>query len=330
MSGCVGRTLTRVVSSVGVGFGLWFSGMSVAADPMAGDQLQVTDRAWIPTVFYSTDSDRFQIQKTSLAWASSYEDPTHLLKWSVDWRHYRQDAWRLESQQLGVSIRQEDPYGLGYQVSLAVHDLNDTQILTTENRIGWRLSPHSVAEVLLLRDVVESQIGLTSERTYILLGGSVETQWSQRLSSVVYLDTRLFSDQNQRVTGKTKLILDALPSQGVTLQAWYQNVRNNDTAASQSAYFNPARYEESLLVVGVRQRFQNHHLRFRAGAGTQQVAETGPSRAQFSDVILESTDARDWVWRMTAGYRLSAGVNEDPNYRYRYGSIELIIPWVSR
>ena len=330
MSRRVDRNLLRLALSIGVGFGLWFSGPSVAADPMASDQLQVTDRALIPMVFYSTDSDRFQIQKTSLAWASPYEDPTHLLRWSVDWRHYRQDAWRLDSQQLGVSIRQEDAYGLGYQASLAIHDLNNTQIVTTENRIGWRLSPQSVAEVLILRDLVESQSGLMSERTYILLGGSVETQWNERLSSVVYLDKRRFSDHNQRYTGKTKLILDALPSQGVTLQAWYQNVRNNDTVASQSAYFNPARYEESLLVVGVRKRFRNHHLRFRAGAGTQQVAETGPSRAQFSDLILESTDSRGWVWRVTAGYRLSAGVNEDPNYRYRHGGIELIIPWGAR
>ena len=78
MIGLVGQNLLRFASSVGVGFGLWFSGASVVADPMAGDQLQVTDRALIPMVFYSTDSDRFQIQKTSLAWASSYEDPTHL------------------------------------------------------------------------------------------------------------------------------------------------------------------------------------------------------------------------------------------------------------
>ena len=322
--------LLRLASYVGVVFGSFISGAPVVADPMADYQVIVTDRALIPKVFYSTDSDRFQIRKTSVAWASLYEDPTHLLKWSVDWRRYRQDEWRLDSKQLGVSIRQEDAYGLGYQASLAVNDLNHAQILTTENRFGWRLSPQSVAEVLVLRDLVESQIGLMGERTYVMLGASLETQWNQRLSSVVYLDTRRFSDQNQRYTGKTKLIVDAWPSQGVTLQAWYQNLRNSDTEASQSAYFNPSRYEETLLVVGVRKRFRNHRLRFRMGAGTQQVVETGPSRAQFSDVILESSDAHDWVWRVTAGYRLSAGVNQDPNYRYRYGGIELIIPWSRR
>jgi len=323
----IGRNPTRTASCVSIVLGLCIIGSRVVADPLAEDQLTAIDRALIPMVFYSTDSDRFQIQKTSVAWASPYEDPTHLLKWSVDWRRYQQNEWRLDSKQLGVSIRREDAYGLGYQASLAVNDLSHAQILTTENRFGWRLSPQSVAEVLVLRDLVESQIGLISERTYVMLGGSLETQWSRRLSSVLYLDTRRFSDQNQRYTGKTKLIVDAWPSQGVTLQAWYQNFRNSDTEASQSAYFNPSRYEETLLVVGIRKRFPNHHLRFRIGAGTQQVAETGPSRAQFSDLILESTDARDWVWRVTVGHRLSAGVNQDPNYRYRYGAVELIIPW---
>lgn len=300
---------------------------AVQAQQLPTEALPGSRKALIPSVFYSTDSDRLSIQVTTMAAAPRFVGPEQWTQWSLGHRAYRQNDWQLTTRQLGYSVKNEDRFGLGYHASVTLNDLDSQWIVTTENRLGWRVSPRSVAEALVLRDLVESQEGLATQRTYLMVGGSLETQWSSRWGSVMGLDGRWFSDHNARYTGKAKLIFDALPAHGVTLQGWYQNFRNSDTDASASAYFSPQRYEETLMVLGFRRRLPGLHLRLRVGMGTQQVSETGPSRAQFSDLMLEWTDARKWRWRLDAGYRLSAGVSDDPNYRYRYGGLVLTIPW---
>jgi hypothetical protein len=61
------------------------------------------------------------------------------------------------------------------------------------------------------------------------------------------------------------------------------------------------------------------------GAGTQRVTETGASRSQFADLVLESPKNGWFYFRTTLGYKLSAGVNAD-SYRYRYIGQEIVIP----
>lgn len=282
--------------------------------------------AWVSEILLSTDSDRFEVYKVRQGFSPGFHT------WSDHWRIavqrslYREGAWRANGEQIAGAYRRLAPDGTGIEAQVSVNQVAGHQQLTADGRWALKVMQHSTAEFLVARDLVESRLGLLSGRRYWLAGLSLETQWNERWSTVTYLAQTHFSDDNVRQTIKGKLVYDLVPSYGITSQLWYQNQRNSQLDASAGAYFNPARYEETLLVLALRKRFTQWMVRARIGAGTQQVTAVGPSRAQFADLILEPSHPGPWYFRTVLGYKLSAGVN-DASYIYRYAMQELVIPF---
>ena len=306
---------------------MFLSGYQVAfasTEELAGNSAQ-RQRAVQPEFQFSNDTDQFEIGKLRLSFLPSYSDGWNYWRISTQTSRFRQAGWQVQGRQIGLGLKRTSPNGVGFESNLYLNDIANHQSVSTDNRLGWRVGRSSLAEISLVRDVVESKAGLLSGRHYLAVAGSLETQWSRDWSSVGQLSKTHFSDGNDRLAVKAKLIYDLVPDYGITTQLWYQNYRDDDLVRSNGAYFNPSRYQETLAVLGIRRTLDQLVLKARLGAGTQRVQETGASRSQFADLVLESRSGQRMYFRTILGYKLSAGVSAE-DYRYRYITQELVIP----
>ena len=320
--------IQRPASMIAVGCALMslsvFQAAFASDEAPAGVSTQ-RQRAVQPEFQFSNDTDQFELSKLRLSFLPAYSDGWNYWRVSSQASRFRQDGWQAQGRQIGVGLKRTSPSGVGFESNLYLNDVANHQSVSTDNRLGWQVSRSSLAEISLVRDVVESKAGLLSGRYYLAVAGNLETQWSRDWSTVGQLTKTRFSDGNDRLGAKVKLIYDLVPDYGITTQLWYKNYRDDDLVRSNGAYFNPSRYQETLAVLGMRRALDQFILKGRLGAGTQRVQETGASRSQFADLVLESRPGQRIYFRTILGYKLSAGVNAE-DYRYRYMMQELVIP----
>jgi len=88
-------------------------------------------------------------------------------------------------------------------------------------------------------------------------------------------------------------------------------------------YFNPNRYQEEMLALGIRHRIEGWVVNATAGLGKQQI-DAGPSTTtKLAEIGATSPIAGKTFLRMRAGFNQSGGV-EGPNYIYRYVQADLV------
>lgn len=279
------------------------------------------------TLFYSSDSESFSSRRTSadLMGSFSHLDGKTGLRY-ID-HHYSRGDWSRSGQQLRFVTHHIDRKTAdGWLLETGVLRQGTHQLLTLDASYRKTVSPATSIEAFASRDIVETRNALDLGTRFNFAGLAVDQRLTSKLTAVGLAGWQAFSDDNQRRHLRARLIYQPSLDLGLTLQLRYRyfDSSKNDVAG---AYFNPSRYDETLLAVGWRQRAGDWRTAITAGAGVQQVNRDDRSGTR----LLEATAERQmagYALRVRAGYsRAAAAAATDPDYWYRYAAGELIFPF---
>jgi hypothetical protein len=271
----------------------------------------------LPGLFHSSDTDGLSIDKVSASYWPNYQSGSQWQGVEVQTQRYAQGGTNLHAQTLAYGYSAIDPrtgMGLNWRAGwnqglgngLAVGELNWNQTVT--ERLSWG--------VFASRDWVESIGALQQSIHYDLVGGSVDYQLHPRLTAIGSLAYTKFSDGQDRQQQRARLVWDAWPEQGLTLQ-WAYKRQYGASDGVRRTYFNPQQLDESLGFIGWRRRFEGWQVYARAGWGYQKLLDQDHTPARSTELQLTSPVYGQRFFRLRAGYTDTLGLN-GPGYGYRY------------
>lgn len=294
----------------------------------SGDGLAQSAAPWAiaPQWQSSNDSDGLKIDKVSAAWLPTYRSG---LQWQgVEWQtqRYVQNGTTLDGHTLSYVGQNLDALtGLGHSYRIGWNQGLNTTLVTGDFNWNQALNDRLHWGVFASRDWVESLPALQNSIHYDLIGGNVDYRVHPRLTAVASLAQTRFSDQQDRQQQRVRLIWDAWPDQGVTLQ-WAYKHQIGEKEVSPRRYFNPERLDESIAFVGVRRRFEGWQLYARAGWGQQKIIDQDATPARVVELNLNSPVQGAQFFKLRVGRSETYGLNGSgtPGYAYRYADVQWI------
>lgn len=289
-------------------------------------QNTTTNGVQLPQVLYASDSDGFHTTKITGGLFPWYDTAYHYAGFTYQFGHFSQNGWSSNGNQLGVVTKNIDPKtALGYSINLGLNNQEGHQLVTTDSQWGFRIASHTRAELMLNRDRVETLQGLMQGTHYTMAGADLEQQFTERISGVLMGGVQSFSDGNNRPFIKLRGVYDVIPDYGVTLQLRYRQYHDTDTAEA-TTYFNPDRYREGMVLLGIRHRYDGWLMTGTAGLGRQWVNSDPSTATKLIEGGVTSPSVHKVFLQARIGYNQSAGY-QGPDYSYRYASGELVVPF---
>jgi len=288
------------------------------------DQTSNAQGLILPTLHFSSDSDNMRITKIGGGLLYRYTHPQHYTGLVWEQQRFSQSGQHvLNGQNLSWVTQHIDPTtALGYQLKAGYSTKPMRSLLTFDGSLAYALSPSTRVEWFASRDRVDSITALQNGTHYTLAGGALGYTLHPRLTAVASVAHTQFSDSTDRQQLRLRLIWDAIPQHGITLQLMHRNQRGD--AASQG-YFNPDRLQEHMAGVGWRDRFNGWLVAARMSAGQQQVNQGRWEPARLSELQVTSPPSPNGQLKL----RLVEQKNWDlsgPNYRYRSLDLQWVMP----
>lgn len=282
-------------------------------------------QAVYPAWSHSSDSDGLVIDKWFAGALPRYAS-AHAWR-GVEWQQqrYSQNGQELTGQGINYTVQNtEATNGLGYAYKLGINQGPHKNLVIGD--WGWQqaLSPQWQWGLFASRDWVESMPALQDSVHYDLVGGSLDYQWHPRLTVIGSLAWTRFSDAQNRQQQRLRMVWDAWPEQGVTLQATHKH-QVGEAAPALRRYFNPEQLDETMALVGWRRRFEGWQWYARLGTGHQQVANESSTPARLAELQISSPVRGQTFFKLRAGETETRGLN-GPGYVYRYFDAQWI--WV--
>ena len=272
-----------------------------------------------PGVYASSDSDSFDIRRTSLDIQKPTASYTQGIR--ITDLQYKSPGPRFSGQRIDWTYQQGDPNaGQGLQLALGISEVGSHQKL-----LGDLLWVHPLSQPLALnleasRNWVESERGLAQGIVSTAGFASLEYQATDRLLLIGMAGQESFSDQNTRKHQRLRLIYDLVPTQGVAAHWKYRRYTNSNTSPS---YFSPDNYEEHMALISWRQRHDGWMWYALLGLGQQRVNQGSSTSTRLVELRLTSPNPAPVNYGVHLGYSNSANGQRSDRYHYRF--IKLVI-----
>lgn len=281
--------------------------------------LALADNTWaaFPAFSRASDSDGLVINKWFAGALPIYSSG---LSWrGVEWQQqrYTQNGQQLSGHGVNYIAQETDAStGLGYNYKIGVNQGPHNTLLTGDWSWNQAFTSQLQWGLFASRDWVESMPALQDSVHYDLIGGNLDYQIHPRLTLIGSLAQTHFSDGQNRQQQRARLVWDAWPEQGVTLQASQKHQLGAKDPAVRR-YFNPEQLDETMAIVGWRRRFEGWQWYARAGTGHQQVAHETTTPARLAELQISSPVRSNSYFKLRAGETETRGIN-GPGYVYRY------------
>ncbi len=291
-----------------------------APSPSGSPQWAVGPQWW-----QSSDSDGLSIRKPGATTYYRWESGATWHGVEVQQQRYTQGGATLEGRSLAAVGQSVDPATwLGYGYRVAWSDGPERGTWTGDGFWSGALGPRTQWSVFGTRDRVESFKGLQAGLTFDLVGASVDHQLGSRVNLTAATSYTHFSDEQERHQTRVRVVWDALPEYGVTLQLHLKGqIGERDVPVRR--YFNPHELAEGQFVLGWRKRWEGWQLTTRAGTGGQIVDRGDVSPMRTAEAQLQSPLRGNQFFKLRFGWSETQGLS-GPGYTYRSGDLS----WVFR
>lgn len=287
-----------------------------------------TDLRALGTGFWqSTDSEAFVSRRTSLDGIAHYQHLDNKVGARYTQYDFSKPGWSRQAQQLKIVANRFDRQTLdGWSIESGVFQTADKSLITLDATLRQTLAPGRTIEWFANRDLIETATAIENGTYFNFAGVSADFQVNPQWTLVGLAGYQQFSDDNQRRHARGRLIFQPWLDTGLTAQLRYRYFDSSlDNVGG--AYFNPTRYQETMLALGWRKRIGNWRHAATAGIGQQVIG----ANAATTTHLLEASSERQgtgWALRLRGGYSDAASLaSSDPNYWYRYLSLDLAIPF---
>ena len=273
--------------------------------------------------FVANDSEGFTTRRVALDYLPAFSGRDSLAGVRYAASRFSIDDWHRNAQQLSGVYRSIDPATTdGTVVEAGLSRQGGHDLLTIDAGYRTALGTGRAVEVFLNRDWVETRRALDDGVSFTFAGAAFEQALGAHVTVVGVAGYQDFSDGNQRRHARAKLIVQPSLDLGLTLQARYR-VFHGD-ADQPRAYFNPDRYDETMLAVGWRKRVEGWMGSLTAGVGRQRVGADARTPTRLLEVGLESPARGSQSLRLRAGLNKSAAFG-GPDYTYRYAQAQWLV-----
>lgn len=302
----------------------WLAAGLIASGAVSAADAAASSHGGGANTFFANDSEGFSTGRIGLDYLPVYTNRGALTGVRVAATRYSQDGWSRDGQQLGAMVRSIDPATLeGWQIEGGLSRQGGHQLLSLDASYRTAIAKASSVEVFASRDWVETRRALDEGVRVTFAGAAFEQALGPHVTVVAVGGYQDFSDGNHRTHGRLKLIVQPDLELGLTLQARYRVYHGAGDEVRRS-YFNPDRYDETMLAVGWRKRVNGWLGSLTAGLGRQHVGDAGATSTRLLEVALETPAYQRQSVRLRAGFNRSAAFG-GPDYSYRYAQVEWLL-----
>ena len=274
-----------------------------------------------------TDADHFSAVRLRAGGLFAYESPWKYFGVAAQENFYSQSGWhRNATGVLGLWRDQTRDTLAGINAEAGVVEVAGR--IRPIGDVNWSLRPSSSTGVELLGSagLVETRTAIEQGIGYTFWGASIEQTIAERFTTIALVGYQPFSDGNDRVHFRARLVWDAFPEQGINLQARWRQYRNSATDVD-GAYFNPERYQQWLGLVGFRKRVSGWMTMGAFGAGQEYIHNSGTTTqpTYLAELRTEGPIAGDARLAFQVMYNRSAAFSNSPDYWWGLVSVTLIM-----
>jgi hypothetical protein len=224
---------------------------------------------------WETDADQFSALCLGENALFAYQSPWKYLGVGARENFYAQSDWhRTATGVVGVWRDQARATLTGIDAQAGVIDVAGRTRPIGDVTWSARASSSTGVELLAAADLVETRAAIDRGIGYTFWGASAEQKLLERLTVVALVGYQPFSDGNGREHFRARLVWDALPDEGINLQARWRQYHSNTIDVGR-AYFDPESYQQWLGVVGYRKRLSGWTTSGAIGAGQEYIHNAG-------------------------------------------------------
>ncbi len=275
----------------------------------------------------SGDADQFDALHLRTGALTRYMSPFHYAGLALQTTRYTQSGWHRDARAVLFLWRNQKRDTLAGTIAEAgvVRIEGRTRVIGDAT---WSLRPnaHTGIELLAASGLVETRRALENATAHTFLGISAERQLGQRLTLIGLAGHQRFTDGNERLHLRARVIWLLLPAQGISAQLRWRQFRSNQLDVG-GAYFNPAHYREWQAGVVMRK----HHagwIWYGTVAAGRETIDGGSSRpTALAEVRAEGAFGKRAYLVFNASYNRSAGVGIAERYWYRVIAASVTVPF---
>jgi hypothetical protein len=276
---------------------------------------------------YEDDADGFNAAKIRAGVLFAYASELNHYGVALQYTHYSVDDWSTDAPAVIGLYRNQDRNTLaGLRAEGGVVSIEGHTRAVGDVTWGFRPRETTGLELILAGDLVGTRAALEEGIAYGLAGASVEQQFGQRFTGVAMAGWQPFTDGNSRTLFRARMIWNALPEQGLAVQARWRQYSSGDSDVP-GAYFNPDRYRTWDAVLSLRRRAGDWRVYGLAGGGQERVENGSWQSTGVAEIRAEGPIARDMHLVCRANYSNAAGFTNSPNYWYGSVNVSLTVPF---
>jgi hypothetical protein len=296
----------------------------VAMLAAAGAQAQM---AALGDVSATGDADHFGALRLRGGVLADYESPFRYAGVAAQTTHYSRLGWHADAPAVLLLWRNQRRETLAGTIAEGgvVRVAGRTRLIGDAT---WSLRPaaHTGIELLASSDLVETRRALESATAHTFAAVSVERELSKRFTAIGLAGAQRFTDGNERVHLRGRLIWLLVPEQGLSAQLRWRQYESKQLDVG-GAYFNPGRYREWQGGLAMRKRYAGWIWSGTVAAGREKIDGDVQRTTKLADVRAEGTLGKGTRLALHASYNRSAGFGTADNYWYRSVGVTVIVPF---
>jgi hypothetical protein len=238
--------------------------------------------------------------------------------------HYAQAGWAQDAPGVvAVFRRQERATLAGINGEAGVVEVGGHARAVGDVTWSSRPAQDTGVELIAAGDLVATRKAIDRGIAYGFFAASVEHTFVERVTAIALAGYQPFTDGNDRVHFRARVIWSALPEQGINLQLRWRQYRSGKDDVD-GAYFNPDRYEQWQAAAGVRRRFGGWVVSGSFGAGRERIDGTDTHPVRVAEMRAEGALTEHTRLAFYALYSRTTAYVDAPDYSYRQAGITLI------
>ncbi len=240
--------------------------------------------------------------------------------------HYSQSRWDRDAPAIMALWRRQRRETLAGTIGEAglVRIAGRTRVIG-DATLSLRPSARTGVELLVASDLVATQRALDHATAYTFFGISAERQLTERFTAIGLAGYQRFTDGNERLHLRGRLIWMLVPEHGISAQLRWRQFESEQLDVDR-AYFNPESYGEWQAGVAIRKRYAGWQWSGTLAAGREEIDSDTTNPTALAELRTEGTLGKDIRVVLRASYNRSAGFAVADGNWYRVVGLTVIVP----
>jgi hypothetical protein len=275
----------------------------------------------------SGDADHFGALHLRTGALTGYTSPFHYAGLALQTTRYTQSGWHRDAPAVLFLWRNQKRDTLAGTIAEAgvVRIDGRTRVIGDAT---WSLRPntHTGIELLAASGLVETRPALENATAHTFLGISAERQLGRRFTLIGLAGHQRFTDGNERVHLRARVIWLLVPEQGISAQLRWRQFRSDQLDVG-GAYFNPERYREWQAGLVMRKHHAGWIWYGTVAAGRETIDGDRGRTTALAEVRTEGPLGKRAHVVLNASYNRSAGFGIAERYWYRVIGASVMVPF---